>query len=422
VPGWVSLRSDTACQVGRPVAHPLQAGLGSGLVFPGGAWKGGPCHGASAQACVRDLEPPGGQAQAAGDLCPPSVWECGRQGLRQAPCGRSSSPPGWAEEGCRPGLPLRKWTRHKPRASHATGGRTRVGIGTPDKPPPQVGVPANPGPSSVPWNFVSPLPLPSCQPAATSRGSLLTRGTTHRGPSPPRQPWASEPCLLAQPQPALPRVGSRPLPQGKPCACRGVDRPSKACATGSPPPTRGSQRPGVSRIWSPCPETGQVAPHRPGSTCCLEIPASVPPTTGPFRDESPLTKVEVGLATDDQPYVVRPPGRDTKGAGRGRPGADWACGWRHDVAAMTTPHLERTDALTRDTGQAALGRKALEALPVRLDGEGQVSSGQAGVVLGMSRVAFLDVVGPCGGCPSLTPPWTSRQYGSPGAQLRQHPS
>jgi hypothetical protein len=121
--------------------------------------------------------------------------------------------------------------------AHATGGPARVGGRAPrtsDTPPPQVGVPANPGPSSVPWNFVSPLPLPSCQPAAASRGSLLTRGTTHRGPSPPRQPWASEPCLLAQPQPALPRVGSRPLPRGKPCASRGGDRPSKACATGSP--------------------------------------------------------------------------------------------------------------------------------------------------------------------------------------------
>jgi hypothetical protein len=118
------------------------------------------------------------------------------------------------------------------RAPSGSARAARAGGRTSDTPPPQVGVPANPGPSSVPWSFVFSLPLPSCQPASTSRGSLLTRGTTHRGPSPPRQPWASEPCLLAQPQPALPRVGSRPLPPGKPCASRGVDRPSKACAIG----------------------------------------------------------------------------------------------------------------------------------------------------------------------------------------------
>jgi hypothetical protein len=137
-------------------------------------------------------------------------------------------------------------------------------------------LPANPGPSSVPWSFVVPLPLPSCQPAATSRGSLLTRGTTHRGPSPPRQPWASEPCLLAQPQPALPRVGSRPLPRGKPYASRGVDRPSKACAAAislhhrcepEAPGGRGVQNlVTLSRNW-----TGRILPTRlhvsPGDPC-----------------------------------------------------------------------------------------------------------------------------------------------------------
>jgi hypothetical protein len=70
--------------------------------------------------------------------------------------------------------------------SRATSGPSRVGEGTSGRPPPRVGLPANPGPSSVPWSLVDPLPFPSCQPASTSRGSLLTRGSTHRGPSPPR--------------------------------------------------------------------------------------------------------------------------------------------------------------------------------------------------------------------------------------------
>jgi hypothetical protein len=162
-----------------------------------------------------------------------------------------------------------------PRDSHGTGGPARAGGRTSDGPPPRLGSPANPGPSSASQNFVFPLPFPSCQPAATSRGSLLTRGTTHRGPSPPRQPWASEPCLLAQPQPALPRVGSRPLPRGKPCASRGVDRPSKACATGI----------SLHHLCEPrgpggrgCPESGHPAqkldrpyPAHP-APCCLETP------------------------------------------------------------------------------------------------------------------------------------------------------
>jgi predicted HTH domain antitoxin len=63
---------------------------------------------------------------------------------------------------------------------------------------------------------------------------------------------------------------------------------------------------------------------------------------------------------------------------------------------MTTLHLELPDTLTQALGQAALERKALEALLVRLYDEGHVSSGQAGTLLGISRVAFLDVLGQYG--------------------------
>ncbi|MBI5495032.1 MAG: UPF0175 family protein [Deltaproteobacteria bacterium] len=65
---------------------------------------------------------------------------------------------------------------------------------------------------------------------------------------------------------------------------------------------------------------------------------------------------------------------------------------------MTTLHLELPDTLTRALAQppAALERKALEALLVRLYAEGTVSSGQAGKALGMTRVEFLDLLGAYG--------------------------
>ena len=62
---------------------------------------------------------------------------------------------------------------------------------------------------------------------------------------------------------------------------------------------------------------------------------------------------------------------------------------------MTTLRLELPEELARAAGHppAELERMALEALMVRLYEEGHVSSGNAGKVLGMSKVAFLDVLG-----------------------------
>lgn len=62
---------------------------------------------------------------------------------------------------------------------------------------------------------------------------------------------------------------------------------------------------------------------------------------------------------------------------------------------MTTLHLELPEDLARATGrpQGELERVALEALLSRLYAEGHVSSGNAGKVLGMSKAAFLELLG-----------------------------
>lgn len=62
---------------------------------------------------------------------------------------------------------------------------------------------------------------------------------------------------------------------------------------------------------------------------------------------------------------------------------------------MTTLRLELPEDLACTAGHppAELEHMALEGLMVRLYEEGHVSSGNAGRVLGMSKVEFLDVLG-----------------------------
>lgn len=61
---------------------------------------------------------------------------------------------------------------------------------------------------------------------------------------------------------------------------------------------------------------------------------------------------------------------------------------------MTTLQLELPEEMARAVGRppAELEHLAMEALMVRLYDEGHVSSGNAGKVLGMSKVEFLDVL------------------------------
>jgi predicted HTH domain antitoxin len=62
---------------------------------------------------------------------------------------------------------------------------------------------------------------------------------------------------------------------------------------------------------------------------------------------------------------------------------------------MTTLQLELPEELARASGhpQGELERMALEALLTRLYSEGRVSSGHAGKALGLSKVAFLELLG-----------------------------
>jgi hypothetical protein len=129
-----------------------------------------------------------------------------------------------------------------------------------------------PTPSSVPWSFVAHLPLPSCQPASTSRGPLFDarpdspgiRGHAAKSANArPNAPWRRDLCP--------PRWADRPADDGGGCRPRRYDtmavedslRAWPACLGRTPDPcsplsVAATSTVGV-RTVSPCPAPRPLA-------------------------------------------------------------------------------------------------------------------------------------------------------------------